>query len=141
MRMNTKEEQGTSEPYDFSVRLKLKASDGKMRETDRAPLLSDETIIHWSSPKAGKDPGTVKYKQPYTVTVYQLAAKAARDFYEDLITRGELMVVKTVNPVVRSAEYWRYCSGCDHCISDTGDVYNSRVSNFCPGCGAKIIDP
>lgn len=52
-------------------------------------------------------------------------------FYENLITSGKLMVVKTVAGDFR--EHVFKCSGF-HIIGDA-----IRSVNFCPGCGAKIV--
>lgn len=56
-------------------------------------------------------------------------AIALRDFYEAKITSGELRVVKTVTscPDIGS------CTGCGWDGAWPGP--------FCPGCGAKIVEP
>lgn len=78
--------------------------------TKREPLLSDADL------------GFVK--DLYT-------PEQVRDFYENLIDKGELMVVKTTrrsNP---------NCEHCDAWLAGDGDFVVDH--NFCPDCAAKIV--
>lgn len=59
------------------------------------------------------------------------------DFYEAKITSGELMVVKTVTHDERDSLI--YCSGCDWSAPWEVESLSPNM-NFCPGCGAKIIE-
>jgi hypothetical protein len=58
--------------------------------------------------------------------------RKVRDWYESKITSGELRMEKTTKrmPLARVHTY-----GCEHCGTEL--VYH----RFCPGCGAKIIEP
>lgn len=55
-----------------------------------------------------------------------------RDFYENLITKGELRVVKTTRN--GACNDW----ACDHCDRRIG---GEPEFNYCPGCGAEIVNP
>lgn len=62
------------------------------------------------------------------------ATKFVRDFYEAKITSGELLVVKTAKSIDHRPEVFT----CELCATS---VKGEQVEvNFCPGCGAKIID-
>lgn len=83
------------------------------KSEQRTPRLSDDVISTLTSDD-----------QPHSV------AYAVRTFYENLITSGELRVVKTV-------KYDR--GGCPYC-GNSDDFGNQWPSwKFCPGCGAQIL--
>ena len=65
-------------------------------------------------------------------------AKNVRDFYEDRITDGTLMVVKTawIVQVPFIAREGSTIAGCSVC----GKPGLSSIDPFCPGCGARIIE-
>ena len=86
----------------------------------RDPLLSDEQIIGPS------------------LTI-PLGAKFVSDFYEAKITSGELMVVKTCKFVTNNYDANIDCDGCGWSICYIHVEDNPM--KFCPGCGAKIIEP
>jgi hypothetical protein len=83
---------------------------------ERAPLLSDE------------DGARLYEGSGYIGDGFNIA----RDFYEAKITSGELMVAKTATKG-NGASPW--------CCSECG-LYLGRIDdpNFCPGCGAKIVE-
>ena len=86
----------------------------------RKALLSDELVScgsHINSPRA-------------------MTAWNVRAFYENLITSGELRVVKTAKNVGHEFE----CSACGFALFDA--TQNPPVPDefsFCPKCGARII--
>ena len=61
---------------------------------------------------------------------------AGRDFYEDKITSGELMVVRTVRFVSNDHDANIDCDSCGWSICYL-HVEDSPMT-YCPGCGAKI---
>ena len=101
----------------------------------RAPLLSDEDINAIEQPLAGTEHERISARW---------GMRTARDFYEDKITKGELMVVRTVKHsdfVEASARNLKHenCPG-------PGDGWvpkramECEAISFCPGCGAKIAN-
>lgn len=52
----------------------------------------------------------------------------------DKITKGELMVVKTAHNLNKGHNF--LCSECDKHVDDPA---HGTDFNFCPGCGAKIV--
>ena len=99
--------------------------------SNREPLLSDEDvesfIDEWAN--GGK-------RSDYAI----------RDFYEDKITKGELMVVKAVKAVrTGSTKFYTAPAHCSECHSRLTyydeEEQEQPMPNFCPGCGSKIIEP
>lgn len=67
---------------------------------------------------------------------FKSGAGYARNFYEAKITSGELMVEKTARRSFNSGggkELWQCCGECR--FEPMPDSFN-----FCPGCGAKIVE-
>lgn len=109
--------------------------------SNREPLLSD----------AHRDEN-VPYRGPSAAaSAFVWGVDFGRHFYEDKITKGELMVVKTVqigvaivfdDPVTNNhgdvIDYHAHMPCCGHTIVRT-DLYDGW--NFCPGCGSKILAP
>lgn len=96
----------------------------------REPLLSDELLgticdaIPW--PEASWDD-------------YEAGAKKVRDFYENLISKGEVRVVKKVGVelVPNNYDCLLTCTGCRdgapyYLLEEFDDM------NFCPNCGGEI---
>lgn len=101
--------------------------------SNREPLLSDEDvesfIDEWAN--GGK-------RSDYAI----------RDFYEDKLANGKLMVVKTV----KRTEYIVITHqiidlyGHEHVVdvvrtSCCNEPVTNQFANFCPGCGSKILAP
>ena len=109
-----------------------------MSNEKRAPLLSDDgyrSIIDDLAEDCGVDE-TGGGRWAYTCM--SETARAIRDFYEDLITRGELRVVKTVKPewTGGSVSYqgsWE----CPNCRRHWYPHDTPDVGEFCV-CGSKI---
>lgn len=93
----------------------------------REPLLSDEDIDGWI-----EEDGS-------TMCSLGMTDKEVRDFYEAKITSGELMVVKTCKFVTNNYDANIDCDGCGWSICYIHVEDNPM--KFCPGCGAKIIEP
>lgn len=103
----------------------------KDEQPGREPLLSDDGILsmdraHRSDYEAGEP------------SSFEDGAQEARAWYENKITKGELMVVRTVrvsdleDPSFNEISgAFRYCS-CGAMLTEP--------FNFCPGCGAKIAE-
>ena len=89
-----------------------------VKAQQREPLLSDDQITDMSS-------------TAYDYTQSWLAMDKARAFYEAKITSGELRVVKKVKEVWAGNGHYKGCSDCG--------FHFPMKANFCPGCGAKII--
>lgn len=88
---------------------------------ERAPLLSDTVFA------VLKDMRTFQWGEGF---------KEATSIYEAKITSGELAVVKTARRSFNSGggkELWQCCGECR--FEPMPDSFN-----FCPGCGAKIVD-
>lgn len=103
------------------------------KEEQRAPLLSESQFNDLINAEARK------HNIPsHMLTAYD-GMGIAQEFYESKITSGELRVVKSV----RLDENY-YCTGCRRCNART-DEYSGALEDpyykFCPGCGAKIINP
>lgn len=85
-------------------------SDTKKRE----PMLSDRAVRDLASSDRG--------------------IRLARDFYEDLITKGKLRVVEEVE-IIRADNGWDACSKC----GEQPNAHSPVASwTFCPGCGQPI---
>ncbi len=86
----------------------------------REPLLSDEELDKWQDNRKGGKGGIG----------FKWTAPKVRDFYENLIDKGELRVVKKItgDPV----EHIYECAG----VHIMGTAL-SRL-NCCPGCGGEI---
>lgn len=108
-------------------------------DAKREPLLSDKAIgkaedYYWEVDVS--DGASVRTKYfPNGPTYFSSGADWARDFYEPKITKGELIVAKTVKNVEGR------CSGCEQMLTEdhNGCSYTADWE-FCPGCGAKIIE-
>lgn len=90
------------------------------KPTERAPMLSDSDCtsrnfwpVPWNDERS-------------------IGAMNARNFYESLITKGELRVVKKVPHIW--IDGYPHCGACNERLVR---VYNS----FCPGCACEIIKP
>lgn len=70
---------------------------------------------------------------------WALGFKQSSDFYEDLITKGELAVVKTVKRSEFKEHALNHCFDPD-AMANALDSYFYTYLPFCPGCGAKIIE-
>lgn len=68
-------------------------------------------------------------------TALQFGIEEARDFYEAFITTGKLMAVKTVHRVETQETEFGFLERCSAC-----EVVICPMDNFCPGCGARIIE-
>ena len=88
----------------------------------RQPLLSDERLKGYKGEatiiKLLNNPG--------------MSSHEVRSFYENLITKGKLVVPKTISGDTHSHVFT--CSGM-HIIGMA-----MRKVRFCPGCGAKIVE-
>lgn len=71
------------------------------------------------------------------LTGFEAGAVDARAFYENLITSGELMVVKTAH-WTKSDRKENKCSACGWVDDDLRNE-PSRDFDHCPSCGARII--
>ena len=87
---------------------------------DRTPMLNDGLVSDSAHPSI-------------------MSAEEVRDFYEAKITSGELMVVKTCKFVTNNYDANIDCDGCGWSICYIHVEDNPM--KFCPGCGAKIIEP
>jgi hypothetical protein len=102
-----------------------------MSTEKRAPLLSDDEIrdtFMYGSLIRDPEHG------------FKSGAGYVRYFYEDLITRGELMVVKTVKPKWTGGDL-RYQGSweCPNCRRRWYPSETPKVGEFCV-CGSKIIE-
>ena len=70
---------------------------------------------------------------------FRQGAEEARDWFQAKITSGELMVVKTCKFVTNNYDANIDCDGCGWSICYIHVEDNPM--KFCPGCGAKIIEP
>lgn len=101
-------------------------------EYKREPLLSD----------AHRDEN-VPYRGPSAAaSAFVWGVDFGRHFYEDKITKGELMVVKTISWSdfsERSPRYMshNFCPGLAYVLIRD---FKRRLLAFCPGCGARIIE-
>lgn len=84
-----------------------------MANTDRNPMLSDDAMRDLIFPAPA---GAISF------------AEKVRYFYEDLITKGELIVVQDV-------EYEDQCSRCGNDVLEVG----GQVGMYCPGCAGRIV--
>ena len=64
------------------------------------------------------------------------AGNAIREFYENLIDKGELRVNKKVT-VMRMGAH-SFCSDCGTCTDPHPDFANRPPNPLCPGCGGEI---
>lgn len=71
----------------------------------------------------------------YDYTLVWLAMDKARKWYEAKITSGELMVVKTAHNNGSVSVF--SCSLCACLVDGQGEMC---AFQFCPGCGAKIVE-
>lgn len=102
--------------------------------SERKPLLSDEDAKNILKNCAYSP----REMDPVTET---------RAFYEDLIDRGELMVVKTATNEHGKNHINMRTFYCSNCHTHTERVFrhappgSPRTVKFCPGCGSKIVEP
>lgn len=96
-----------------------------MSDTPRKPLLSDEGLDDLLPLSDEIDLGDC-----------ERTGKKVRDFYEDKITKGELMVVKTIP----RSECKEHVLNCKEGMYEAMDTYFYNYIDHCPGCGAKITE-
>lgn len=107
-------------------------------EYKREPLLSDEQIFI-----RAKATDSIR-KDNIGATVRQLIAAGmehVRAYYEDKITKGELMVVRTCQLLSNDYDCYLTCTNCH----DGVEYYNweelpDTMRLHCPGYGARIIE-
>lgn len=107
----------------------------KDEQPGREPLLSNYVIKDMSEAYS-KRPVFRQHTPPFTHSPFSIGAKEVRDFYEDKITKGELMVVKTAKGVLLGMSLG-VMRRCEHC---TQPWTGPHSMSFCPGCGAKIVE-
>lgn len=102
----------------------------------REPMLSDAEMVYMVGAVAVGSDGS-KHVIGNASDYWQ--AKAVRDFYEDKITGGDLMVVKTVNessiPRYRGDQHMPCCGHMIDCV----ESFPPEVGQHCV-CGAKIVE-
>jgi hypothetical protein len=100
--------------------------------SNREPLLSDADILEiigagWVVGDEMTDEDEAKAD----------AGEKIRDFYEDLIAKGELTKSK---PSIPRGEAKEHVLNCAENMYEAMDTYFYNYILFCPGCGAKIIE-
>lgn len=123
------DEHGNMDPGVKVVSSTTNDEQGKYGEQPkREPLLSDDVIRETFRVRHDVEP------DGYAHGIGAInVANRVRGFYEAKIASGELMVVKTAKgaKLPPCGIMW----GCEHCgYKWTG------MDNYCPGCGAKIVE-
>lgn len=104
------------------------------KPTERAPMLSDERL------------GRIDWKHVTGEKAMRNVAEGIRDFYEKLITSGELRVVKKVVLILRhklSDGDAFTCPECEEHLNGWVDIVGGKhgpTESYCPGCGSEIVE-
>lgn len=118
-------------PQSHCPRCYPKAMKDEAKPEGRKPLLSDEWI------EDGAEAGAVLtqlYHEDGRRDIWKGGYRVAMNQVRDLLTKGELMVVK-VATMGSAASPW----GCSNCGRYIGNL--QKPVHYCPGCGAKIVQP
>lgn len=84
--------------------------------------------------------------------ICEVGIRRARDFYEDLIDKGVLMVVKETtlyHPLMSEDEWMKLpasirltrCCNLNPLFPFSGNSFGLSIDLRCPGCGARIKHP